>query len=654
MTSRKRNVRSNVTMASEVRQMAPSQPTTKGQKHGACLRCRKRKLGCQYAPGASVCQRCTDSGHANECVPAEGRTRSNDSALPLPSKDRESTQPESQKHTRPAGSPSINRQTKRRRKLKSPEYEVDALPPPAPQFLDPIPEFNYRMYQDDEGVGGPSDMFQGAGEFISALSAGGPGPEGVSTSDVNEPEVEQGSGEEIDINNISTDDDSSSDDLDRNIARYIERNHPKAQANGVPVKQPKSSAEKIGHKSYDPLKCPFTIQATARQPSGTNSPFQVTSEITLNELRTAVARKLGRFPDHVQLRYRLDNDKAKDGMISIQNDDELTMFKDRMRDLIVPPRLSNGKPSTRPLKKVLVHFEDASAEDQATGSSNSKAGASSRTAAQGKQKAPVQASGQLEGGDRLKELIAKLQERWKCKTHTKGVESPVYCYPASDGVCYPLTHANLSLWALEIMSDSASIDEKPLKLIFQDARPRTRSVALPATQMPQTMPPGFPTPAGPYGYPPPSVIVLPPWGMPLGYQGAGQMFPSSPYDPSSTHLTRSPSPMPSSLHTRSPSPFPGPSTSTQAAEIPDIISWFAYLDSREERQPDDPTFTQFGPILKDQGFLRLSQLSLEYFGLADLQKWLGIGAGTAVLIMQYAKEDLAAIRSGRLVPPKSR
>ncbi|KAF8835125.1 hypothetical protein BDN67DRAFT_1015812 [Paxillus ammoniavirescens] len=182
------------------------------------------------------------------------------------------------------------------------------------------------------------------------------------------------------------------------------------------------------------------------------------------------------------------------------------MFKDRMRDLIVSPQLSNGKPSTCPLKKVLVHFEDASAEDQAIGSSNSKAGASSRTAAQGKQKAPVQASGQLEGGDRLKELIAKLQEHWK------------------------------------------------------------------SMQMPQTMPPGFPTPAGPYSYPPPSVIVLPPWGMPPGYQGTGQMFPSSPYDPSSTHLTRSPSPMPSSLHTRSPSPLPGPSTSTQAAEIPDIIS----------------------------------------------------------------------------------
>lgn len=29
--------------------------------------------------------------------------------------------------------------------------------------------------------------------------------------------------------------------------------------------------------------------------------------------------------------------------------------------MIVPPRLANGKPSTRPLKSVLVYFEDSAA-----------------------------------------------------------------------------------------------------------------------------------------------------------------------------------------------------------------------------------------------------------------------------------------------------
>ncbi|KAF9226092.1 hypothetical protein BS17DRAFT_776639, partial [Gyrodon lividus] len=100
------------------------------------------------------------------------------------------------------------------------------------------------------------------------------------------------------------------------------------------------------------------------------------------------------------------------------------------------------------------------------------------------------------------------------------------------------------------MSNNASIDEKPLKLIFQDARPCGCLTALPATQLPHTMPFGLPGPARPYGYPPP-VIVLLPWDIP-GYQGASQMFPSSPYDSLSRYPTRSPSPMPPSLHMHSP------------------------------------------------------------------------------------------------------
>ncbi|KAF9219382.1 hypothetical protein BS17DRAFT_789382, partial [Gyrodon lividus] len=155
--------------------------------------------------------------------------------------------------------------------------------------------------------------------------------------------------------------------------------------------------------------------------------------------------------------------------------------------------------------------------------------------------------------------------------------------------------------------------------------------ALPATQMPQTMPFGLPGPAGPYGYPP-LVIFLLPWGIP-GYQGANQMFPSSPYNSLSSYPTQSPIPMPPSLYTCSPSPLPGPSTSAQAAEIPDIISWSAHLDSC---------------------FLCRSQLWLEYFRLADLQEWLGIGVETAVLIMQYAKEGLEAIKSGRWIFPKAK
>ena len=90
----------------------------------------------------------------------------------------------------------------------------------------------------------------------------------------------------------------------------------------------------------------------------------MTSEIMLNGLRHRIGEKLSHFPDAIQLRYRLDCDKAKDGMISIQTDDKFDLFLARLKSLVTPQRTAAGKPSTRQLKKFLVQFEDASFEDQ--------------------------------------------------------------------------------------------------------------------------------------------------------------------------------------------------------------------------------------------------------------------------------------------------
>jgi hypothetical protein len=40
--------------------------------------------------------------------------------------------------------------------------------------------------------------------------------------------------------------------------------------------------------------------------------------------------------------------------------------------------------------------------------------------------------------------------------------------------------------------------------------------------------------------------------------------------------------------------------------------------------------------------------SLNIFTLKDLQEWLGISAKSAVLVMQYAKQDIDDIKSGQL------
>jgi hypothetical protein len=95
----------------------------------------------------------------------------------------------------------------------------------------------------------------------------------------------------------------------------------------------------------------------------------------------------------------------------------------------------------------------------------------------------------------------------------------------------------------------------------------------------------------------------------------------------------------------------GPSNKKSLHDYPDIITWCQYLDSHKGRNQDGIIFAQFGALLKNKGFVRITQLTLDFVGLKDLQGWLGIEVGTAILIMQYAKMDVWAIDEGRLYFP---
>ena len=93
--------------------------------------------------------------------------------------------------------------------------------------------------------------------------------------------------------------------------------------------------------------------------------------------------------------------------------------------------------------------------------------------------------------------------------------------------------------------------------------------------------------------------------------------------------------------------------STAPIVIPDVISWFSYLDQHEERNKNDIIFALYGVVLKTKGFLRISQITTDFIQLKDLQDWLEIEVGTAVLIMQYAKEDMDALKSRTWIFPKN-
>jgi len=67
----------------------------------------------------------------------------------------------------------------------------------------------------------------------------------------------------------------------------------------------------------------------------------------------------------IQLCYKLDSDKIKWAPTSISSDYELSAFHERMKDLIVPPKLANGKYSKKKMKSVRVIFSD-STDDSAS------------------------------------------------------------------------------------------------------------------------------------------------------------------------------------------------------------------------------------------------------------------------------------------------
>jgi hypothetical protein len=172
------------------------------------------------------------------------------------------------------------------------------------------------------------------------------------------------------------------------------------------------------------------------------------------------------------------------------------------------------------------------------------------------------------------------------------------------------------------MEGSATIDEKPTTLYLNNARNPSRSSTPHPDQM--GLPPFTPALPGMYG----GHAPLPPpmWG----YQG---------------HYFGMPPPV------MNPMPTLGTVPNVATITIPDIVSWFSYLDRHEQRNKDGIIFAPYGVTLKAKGFLRLSQLTLEFIQLKDLQEWLGIEVGTAILIMQYAKEDMDALKTSQWVFP---
>ena len=148
---------------------------------------------------------------------------------------------------------------------------------------------------------------------------------------------------------------------------------------------------------------------------------------------------------------------------------------------------------------------------------------------------------------------------------------------------------------------------------YDNARPRSCSTSMAPSQG------GYPMQQGPF---------FPPY-LPWPYPG--------PFNPP-------PQPSGASCHVSTPSNSTSSPAPLLPVDTPDIVAWCASLDHDERCGINGVTFASYGPVLKDDGFFHLYQLGLDSVRPSDLQEWLGVKAGLALLILDYAKQDLKAMR----------
>ncbi|KAG6380462.1 hypothetical protein JVT61DRAFT_8607 [Boletus reticuloceps] len=518
------------------------------------------------------------------------------------------------------------------------------------------------------------DSHEGAKEFLSVL--------GDSTM-LSDPEGDLESedyGREIDAVSSTTNANSGSESSGTDDA-FLQSVLPPPPPPAVKKKNDKAkstSARRGGtstqaravESTYDPQTCSFVIQCVVRRPNGTNSPFAIPSQITYDKLRMEVAKKLKCFPGTLRLQYRLDPNNTKHAAMSIQSAQELVLFITRMRPMLVPQRLANGKPSTRPLKNILVYFEDGSSDDELADPPNARSSKSGKGNRTGTKTSTSGTNMAEEGKTPHEENVEQLQKRYTCKVHTKTPDAPVFCYPGPHETCLVLTIGQISFWGREIINGIGTVENKPPTLYLHATRPRTRTQPLAATGSDhQSLLPSHPfNPHGGYPYPPaPPVIVVPPWGLGGTLQGPGYppqggngYFHPPAAQPANT-LQVAVRPLtggPNSSRSTSPT-FSNATTHTDAtslcsiddiplARIPSISTWLKSLDDHEERGKDEIGFTQFAHIFKQEGFFRISQLSGEFMSRDELQGMLNVPRGIALLIMQYAKQDLRKLASEML------
>ena len=77
---------------------------------------------------------------------------------------------------------------------------------------------------------------------------------------------------------------------------------------------------------------------------------------------------------------------------------------------------------------------------------------------------------------------------------------------------------------------------------------------------------------------------------------------------------------------------------------PAIGDWLWYCDFHPDRKGED--FASLATKFYAEGFRNLFQITSAKVSIEKLSDWLGIGKGTAQIIIEYADEDIVSVREG--------
>lgn len=75
-----------------------------------------------------------------------------------------------------------------------------------------------------------------------------------------------------------------------------------------------------------------------------------------------------------------------------------------------------------------------------------------------------------------------------------------------------------------------------------------------------------------------------------------------------------------------------------------LRAWLEHCDEHSDRKGE--YFSEYADKFDEQGYRRINQLTGNRMSVEKLANLLGIGMGTADLLIQYAEEDMELVKAG--------